>query len=31
MMPAKRAQFHRNNCAGYFDSAENALIVVFYA
>jgi len=31
MMPAKCAQFHRNNCAGYFDNAENALIVVFYA
>jgi hypothetical protein len=31
MMPAERTQYHRNNCAGYFDSTKNALIDVFYA
>jgi hypothetical protein len=31
MMPAERTQYHRNNCAGYFESVKNALIAVFYA
>jgi hypothetical protein len=29
-MPVERPQTHGNNCAGYLNSAETALIGVFY-